>query len=250
MKKIVLIILVVCFGQHIFSQNESNSLSLGFFINPNIMYRAAWVKPGYEGYIDYKKNLKDDFPIFGYTYGFSLRWKRFQIGDLETGIYLSQRGYGFVSKIMVPDSIANFQYDPGFPYPDKFQVRDIFNFLDVQFLIKRNILEWKRIALYGKGGIALNVLLNGRRLTHIYYIDETEYDNQYDFKISELKEGNFRNVNFSALFSFGANISITRSIDIKVEAILNHFILPLWRGGDVAVRLFETGIKTGVSYKF
>ncbi len=236
--------------QHIFSQNESKYLALGLYINPNIMYRTAWIKPGYEGDIDYKKYLKDDFPIFGYNYGFSINWKRFQIGDIEAGIYLSQRGNGFISRIMVPDSIANFQYDPGFPYPEKFHVKDIFNFLDIPLALKRNILEMEKITLYGKGGLSLNILLNGKRFTHTYYIDETEGDYQYDLKLSELKDGNFRNVYFSASFSIGADISITHNIDIQSEAILNHFILPRCKGGDVAVRLFETGIKTGISYKF
>lgn len=250
MKKIFLIPVILTLVQYIFSQNDSNYLALGLYINPNIMYRTAWMKPGYEGDFDHKKFLKDDFPIFGYNYGVSITWKRFQIGNIETGLYLSQRGNGFVTRIYIPDSISNFQYDPVFPYPEKLQVKDVFNFLDIPLLLKRNILEGEKIALYGKVGMSLNILLNGTRLTHIYYIDETEDDTRYDFKLKELKDVNFRNVYFSALFSIGANIPITQSIDIQTEAILNHFILPRSKGGDVAVRLFEIGIKTGISYKF
>ena len=250
MRKIFLMAVILTLGQHIFSQNDSNYLALGLYINPNIMYRTAWIKPGYEGDFDYKKFLKEEFPIFGYSYGLSITWKRFQIGDIETGIFLSQKGYGWGHKIDVPDSIANFQYDPGFLYPEEFKVKDVFNFIDIPLLLKRNILLGEKITIYGKGGLGLNILLNSKRLTHTYYIDETEDDYHYDIKLSELKDHKFRNVYYSVLFSFGTSIPITQNINIQSEAILNHFILTSWKAGDVSVRFFETGIKTGLSYKF
>lgn len=250
MRKIFLLPVILTLVQYIFSQNDSNYLTLGLYINPNIMYRTAWIKPGYEGDFDYKKYLKDNFPIFGYDYGISITWKRFQIGDIETGMFLSQRGYGWGHKIEVPDSIANFQFDPGFLYPEEFKNRRICNFLDIPVSLRRDILKGDGISLYGKAGVSLNVLLNEKELTHVYYIDDTEADYKYSSNLMELRERNSRLVNFSTLISFGLNVSLSKNINIQAEAIMNYSILPVSKGGDVSTRLFETGIKTGISYKF
>ena len=100
-----------------FSQGDSNYLALGFYINPNIMYRTACIKPGHkiDNYI--KEFLKNDFPILGYNYGVSLTWEKYKFGSIETGIFLNQRGYGFSNELKVPDSIANNQPDTGFVFP-------------------------------------------------------------------------------------------------------------------------------------
>jgi hypothetical protein len=233
-----------------FSQNESKNIVLGLNFNPNIMYRTSWVKPGYEGDLDYKKFFKYDYPIFGYNYGLSLIFKRSQIYEIESGIFISQRGYGYQDKIDVPDSIANFEYDPGFLYPEEFKIRNIGNFLDIPVEIRRDILGRNRITLYVKGGISLNILLNQKRFTHVYYIDDTETNYLYNIKFQELKDHKYRFLNLSTLISGGSNISVYKNIGIQIEAIVNYSILPVSKDGDVSARFFEAGIKTGISYDF
>ncbi len=250
MRKVFLIIVILILVQHMFSQDESNYVALGLYINPNIMYRTAWIRPGHKVDNFYKKFLKNDYPILGYNYGVSLTWEKFQFGSIEAGIFLNQRGYCFSHKIEVPDSIANFQYDPGFLFPEEFHIKDIYYYIDIPLILKRNILERKKISFYGKGGISLNMLLRDNILIHTYYIDDTEGYDRNNIKFKELKVFNFRRLNISTVFSVGTNISITQNIDIQAEAIMDCLILPFFKGGDYSIRFFETGIKTGISYKF
>jgi len=233
-----------------FSQDETNYVALGLYINPNIMYRNTWLKPGQKEDDSYKKFLKKYYPILGYNWGASLNWKRYKFGSFEAGIFLNQRGYGFHNKIEVPDSIANNQYNPGSPIPEEFDIKDIYYFIDIPLSLKRDILQRNKISLYGKGGISLNMLLKDTRLIQEYYIDDTEGHDRNDIKFKELQVFNFRRFNISTIFSIGINISITQNIEIQAESIVDCLILPFFMGGDYSIRLFETGIKTGISYKF
>lgn len=236
MKTNVFLLFILLFNfQAILSQSELTQFSIGFDISPKLLYRTAQVDKDileggdYSKIIFYNQLINNEKPIFGYSIGIPFTWHKNLKTSIETGLYYSQRGFGW--------------YDDWSLYSNKnSNGKVVHHFIDVPFLINYSLYQGSRIRFYFKGGPNLNIII--KSVEFIEYGSVGSQKNVYDYNY--LKDREYRRFNLSAAIAIGTSISISDRFEIRIEPILNYSLNAIPQKGDITRRFREFGIRTGV----
>ena len=242
--RVLAFIFLVLFPICIYGQKQSSKISLGINGTPMMLYRTVQIDENYSSYPTYDQITKNEIPIFGYNLGLQIVWQKFEKVNFESGLFYSQRGFGWKDEIVLYHTGSQ---DPVFEY--EFIGKIIHNYFDIPLTICYNLFEGNLLQVYLRGGPNFNILVNSYGTTASYDGESAEtYKTFYNFEY--LNEHGFHRLNISIIAATGIKVSINDNLKSFFEPLFNYTINPYHEISEVSRNYCELGIRIGFLRKF
>lgn len=238
---IVSLILITMFPGFMMAQkNEKSSreLRLNAYFSPDYAYRTL---TGNEEIPEFLIPSMDSLesPRFGYTAGLGLEIPINQPFVFRSGIAFSDKGEKYEQS-----SFQAIGQDSVTDNLDLMEIIHHYYFIEIPANIQYKLITENKLALYVKGGLSFNFLVNHNQSITYFYKDgsEEEFGNDPD-------NNGFRTLSFSAMAAIGFRYQLTPHFVMMAEPIFKHHFTSI-TDTDLKQYPYSVGMNVGVVYEF
>lgn len=242
----LLFIFYVSYGQEKDStKTKTSKFSIGLAISPEIGYRSF--NPTSKGkkndfLMNFGKPILDsvESPKFCYSFGIYSIYQLHKRLSLELGVYYANKGYKIdeikftTATYLENDWIGSVFYN--------------YRYIDVPLNINFYIIN-KKVKLFLSTGLNANILINEKTVISSDEVDVSSYN-----EINKPTRDNVAPFNISFNGSLGLEYELSNHFTLRFQPHYQQFLTTIdtskWVNDEYTVKLYNYGIRLGVSYHF
>lgn len=223
---------------------KTSKFSIGIAVSPEMGYRSF--SPTSKGekndfLMNVSKPLIDSLesPKFCYSFGIYSTYQLSKRFSFELGVYYANKGY------KADDIIFTTVF-----YPEETEKGSIFynyRYIDVPLNVNFYIIN-RKVKLFLSAGLTANILINQKNIVKIDNFDTSFYNDRKPTR------NDIAPFNMAFNGSLGLEYELSQHVTLRLQPHYQRFLTTIdtskWINDEYTIKLYNYGIRLGVSYRF